>query len=219
MLLRSLLVAAALTALPAAPASAAPVLQPLNACYVAAQEEQREFVTVIGEGFNPMVKVDIYIDDILEESPLTTFEGRLDGSVRAPFIEEGERMFTLRVAEQDHPDISAAVMARVTRLAVTQTPSRAATRDPVRFRGSGFTNLAKPVYAHYVFAGKSKKTVRLGMPTGECGLFSIKRRQFPFKNSPRRGVWTIQFDQELRYNPKATVRFPLTVRVSKAIKP
>ena len=57
------------------------------------------------------------------------------------------------------------------------------------------------------------------MPTGPCGTFSIKRRQFPFKNSPRRGVWTIQFDQERAYNAKAAVNYRLTVRVRKAVKP
>ncbi len=76
-----------------------------------------------------------------------------------------------------------------------------------------------PIYAHYVFAGKARRTVRLGMPTGECGRFSVKRRQFPFKTSPRAGVWTIQFDQVKAYDPKAAVRFSLTVRVSRAIRP
>jgi len=57
------------------------------------------------------------------------------------------------------------------------------------------------------------------VPTGPCGLFSVKRKQFPFKNSPRRGVWTIQFDQERAYNVKAAVNYRLTVRVRKAVKP
>jgi hypothetical protein len=70
-----------------------------------------------------------------------------------------------------------------------------------------------------VFAGRSLKTVRIGMPKGDCGLFSVKRRQFPFKKSPRRGIWTIQFDQQKRYNPKASPRVPLPVRVSRQIKP
>ena len=82
----------------------------------------------------------------------------------------------------------------------------------MRFRGRGFTDPTRPVYAHYVFAGKSQKTIRLGLPTGDCGLFSVKRKQFPFKKSPQVGVWTIQFDQEPHYDPKAAVRVPLTIR-------
>jgi hypothetical protein len=220
MLLRSLLLAAAFGALAAAPASAEPVLNDLKPCYVAAQEEQREFVLVEGSGFTPTKDVDIYVDEIAQpESPVTGFLGELRGTVKAPFIEEGERAFSLRVTERVNTLNTVTKFSRVTRLSITQSPARAATRERVRFRGRGFTNPDLPVYAHYVFAGKSQKTVRLGLPTGACGLFSIKRRQFPFKNSPRRGVWTIQFDQERVYNPKAMVRFPLTVRVSKQIKP
>ena len=100
-----------------------------------------------------------------------------------------------------------------------QIPSRAATRARVRFRGRGFTEPTRAIYAHYVFAGRSQKTVRIGMPEGDCGLFSVKRRQFPFKKSPRIGVWTIQFDQEKTYNPKASTRVPLPVRVRRTIKP
>ncbi len=221
MLLRSLLVAAAFAALAAAPASAEPVLDELNACYVAAQEEQREFVLVNGSGFSPNKNVEIYIDEIaaVQTPPITSFDGTLRGSVRAPFVEEGERAFSLRVTEVGNLNNSVTKFSRVTRLAVEQSPARAATRDRVRFRGRGFTDLLTPVYAHYVFAGKSQKTVRIGLPTGPCGTFSIKRKQFPFRNSPRRGVWTIQFDQEREYNAKAGVNYRLTVRVRKAVKP
>lgn len=229
MLLRSVPVAAVLALLAAAPASAqsTPYLNvPLNACYVAAQEDEREPVGIDAAGFSPAVPVDFFVDEVRQDvktddgkQVLTMFDGKLQGSVPAPFVEEGERQFTLRITERDNTQKSLTATARVTQLLVTQRPSRAKTRDRVTFRGRGFTNLAKPVYAHYVFANKSRKTVRLGMPTGECGLFSVKRRQFPFKNSPRRGLWTIQFDQVRDYDAKAPVRYSLTVRVRKAIKP
>ena len=224
MLLRSLFVAAAFAAFAAAPASAQSVLNDLKPCYVAAQEEQTEPVLVDGSGFTPTKVVDIYIDEIhTGVSPTIDLEGRLSGTVSAPFIEEGDRPFTLRVSERETTTggavNSVTKVSHVTRLSVTQSPSKAATRDRVRFRGRGFTEPLLPVYAHYVFAGQSQKTVRLGVPTGPCGLFSVKRKQFPFKNSPRRGVWTIQFDQVRAYNPKTPVRFSLTVRVSKQVKP
>jgi hypothetical protein len=226
MLLRSLLVAVALAALAATSASAqtptpTPALADLKPCYVAAQEEQREPVQVIGSGFTGGKTVDVLVDELeqFETPPTTNFDGTLNGTVRAPFIEEGERPFTLRVTERDNGAHSVTKASRVTRLSVEQRPARAATRERVTFRGRGFTEPLTPVYAHYVFAGKSQKTVRLGVPTGPCGVFSIKRRQFPFKNSPRRGVWTIQFDQVKTYNPKAAVHFRLTVRVSKRLKP
>lgn len=217
MLLRMTLVTAAFAALAAVPASAAELKQ-LKPCYVAATEEQREFVLVDGLGFTPFLTVDVFVDDILQASPQASFDGTLRGSVKAPFIEEGQRMFTLRATERDNPANSAIVSAKVTRLSVEQRPAAARTRERVRFRGRGFTTLA-PVYAHYVFAGKSRKTVEIGMPTGDCGLFSVKRRQFPFKKSPQVGVWTIQFDQIEKYDPKASPRVPLTIRVRRTIKP
>ncbi len=221
MLLRSLSVAAVFAALAATPASAQSTLADLKPCYVAAQEDQTEPVAVEGSGFTPTKEVQIYVDEIEEQRATADLEGRLSGTVDAPFIEAGERPFTLRVSETTDTGVinSVTKASRVTRLSVTQSPSKAATRERVRFRGRGFTEPLLPVYAHYVFAGQSQKTVRLGVPTGPCGLFSVKRKQFPFKNSPRRGVWTIQFDQVRAYNPKAPVRFSLTVRVSKQVKP
>lgn len=221
MLLRSLLVAAALAVLAAAPASAQSTLADLKPCYIAAQKDQTEPVLVDGAGFTPAKDVVIYVDEIEAQKATADLGGRVLGTVDAPFIEEGERPFTVRVSEISDVGVvnSVTKTSRVTRLSVTQTPSRAQTRERVRFRGRGFTDLSQPVYAHYVFAGKSQKTVRLGLPSGPCGLFSVKRKQFPFKNSPRRGVWTIQFDQQRTYDPKAQVRFSLTVRVSKQIKP
>jgi hypothetical protein len=233
MLLRTLLLTAAFAALGAAPAAALPQLQPLKPCYVAAQEEQREFVVVDGLNFTPFAFVDVFVDDTLQPKSnpeaQAAYDGTLKGSVPAPFIESGQRTFTLRVTERDHVDNTASATSKVTRLSVEQVPAKASTRERVRFRGRGFTMRAPglipdttvpaPVYAHYVFAGKSRKTVRIGTPTDDCGLISSKRRQFPFKKSPQVGVWTIQFDQEAVYNPKAAIRVPLTIRVRKAIKP
>ena len=66
----------------------------------------------------------------------------------------------------------------------------------------------QPVYAHYVFGGKSLRTIKLGMPKGPCGTFNVKRKQFPFKKRPRVGTWTIQFDQLSYYDPNATREGP-----------
>jgi hypothetical protein len=219
MLLRSIPVAAALAAFSAAPAEAVPALQPLKPCYVAATEEQREPVAVHGSGFTPLVTADILVDGAVQTTPTTTFDGKLDGEVPAPFVEEGERTFTLTVTETLAQQNTATQTSTVTRLAVEQTPAEASTRRRVRFRGRGFTDLTRPVYAHYVFGGRSRKTVRIGMPAGDCGLFSVRRRQFPFKKNPRVGMWTIQFDQEATYNPQAAIRVPLSVRVRRQIKP
>jgi hypothetical protein len=227
MLVRTTLLAAAFAVLSAVPAFAQtptpPFLDSIKPCYVVANEAQREPVAISGHNFTPFAYVDIYVDDILQpvadNPPQVAFDHSLAGSVLAPFIDEDQRSFTVRAAEHDNSAISAEATTKVTRLVVEQTPAAAATSDRVRFRGRGFTDVTKPVYMHYVFAGRSKKTIQVGLPTGDCGLFSVRRKQFPFKKSPQVGVWTIQFDQSAKYDPKASPRVPLTVKVRRKIKP
>jgi hypothetical protein len=203
----------------AAPANAAPTLDPLKPCYVAAQESQREYVVVSAHNFTPFSHVGVYVDDILQSEPIADVDGNLSGMVYAPWPEVPQRAFVLRVSEEGKMiDNTASASAMVTKLTVSQSPKQASTSRRVRFRGRGFTSPG-PVYAHYVFAGKSRKTVKLGYPTAPCGVFSVKRKQFPFKKRPQVGVWTIQFDQQARYSPQAAIRYPLTIKVRRQIKP
>jgi hypothetical protein len=214
MVFRSLLAGGAVAAVLAAPASAAPVMTPLNPCYIAAAPEptQRESVIVSANGFTPLALVGIYVDDVFQSEGQASYDGSLGGSVLAPYSDEPQRPFVVRLTERDAPLNTVAASSLVTRLSVEQTPARAGTRRHVRFRGRGFTSLA-PVFAHYVFAGKARRSVRIGRPHGPCGTFSKKRRQFPFRKRPRAGVWTIWFDQERIYNPTATLRVSLKVTV------
>ena len=225
MLVRTTFLAAALAALSAVPAFAQnpPFLDSIKPCYVAANETQREFVAISGHNFTPFAYVDILVDEVVQpvtdNQPQVNYDNSIAGSVFAPFIEEGQRSFTVRVREQERPAMTAFATTKVTRLSVEQVPRSATTGQRVRFRGRGFTDLTRPIYMHYVFGGKSKKTIQVGFPTRDCGLFSVRRKQFPFKKSPQRGVWTIQFDQAPRYDPKASPRVPLTIKVTRKIRP
>ena len=219
MFLRSLLSAGVLAVLVAAPAQAAPELtSTLKPCYLVATQDQREPFAVTATGFTPFGEVGVYIDDILQFSTKVFAEGNIAGEVLAPFQEEGTGPFTLRLSEVQKPTNVITRTTLVTRLAVEQSPRRASTRQRVRFKGRGFMTPGAPVYAHYVFAGKVRQSVRLGLPEGPCGTFSFKRRQFPFKKSPRRGNWTIQFDQHSRYDPKAAVQVRMTITVRTTTK-
>ncbi|HTE61738.1 MAG TPA: hypothetical protein VK631_15400, partial [Solirubrobacteraceae bacterium] len=63
--------------------------------------------------------------------------------------------------------------------------------------GNGFTG-DTPVYAHYVFKNKLRKTVRMARKTGTCGSWNARKAQIPVKQ-PKPGAWTVQFDQSKRY--------------------
>lgn len=220
MFLRSLLMGAALAALVTPSASAAATIDPLKPCYVAAQESQREPIEIKGHGFTPYSKVDVIIDEIHQTTAQALIDGEVNGTWPAPFVESGEREFTLRLAEQGTATNIVSATARVTRFSVEQVPKKAKTTQRVRFKGRGFTmNPAAPVYAHYVFGGKSLRTIKLGFPEGVCGTFDVRRPQFPFKKRPRVGTWTIQFDQLSYYDLNASARVPMTIKVTKSIKP
>jgi hypothetical protein len=201
MTIRLLALTALATGLLAAPAAAAPELQPLKPCYVSAgeAEERREGVVLRGTGFTPNAALDVYIDGVIVLSGTANVVGDLEATVKAPFQRAGEREFGVTVVERDTPVNAAGALSRVTALGVTLRPREARSSRRVRFRGRGFT-AAAPVYAHYLYGGRVRKTVRLGrQPTTPCGTFNVRRRQIPIRR-PRTGDWTLQIDQQRRYS-------------------
>ena len=224
MFLRLLTASALAAALGPAAAAAAvePTIAPLAPCYVAAQPDQTQPVSISASGFAPLAYLDVYVDNVLEIPPAGTPQAQADpagnfsGSVPAPYIPFGVRRFPLRIVEHANPSAAATAIGWVTALTVEQIPAQARTRARVRFKGRGFTQPG-PVYAHYVYKGHSHKTVRVARTHGACGAFSRKMRQFPFHHSPKVGTWTIQFDQVRRFTPAPDVSARLTVKVNRAI--
>jgi hypothetical protein len=192
---RLILAALVAFAAPAAPAAAAPTMQPLKPCYVSAGEaaDRREPMQIVGSGFTPNAAVDVLIDGAAVASGAADPLGELEASVSAPYQDAGERAFTLSVVERDNPANVASTPSRVTALGMTLRPRQARPSKRVRFRGRGFTGRG-PVYAHYLYAGRVRKTVRLGRPRGTCGTIFARRRQIPLRR-PRTGDWTVQVDQ------------------------
>jgi hypothetical protein len=208
-------------AAPAA-ADAVPTIQPLKPCYVTADTEngpQSEGVQIAAAGFSPNASVDLTIDGApypggqgLKANDL----GELPvGSLPAPFVERGRRDFTITLTEQGNPANTASATAKSTALGVDVKPKQARPSDRIRFKGLGFTE-AKGIYAHYIYKGKLRKTVRMARKPRSCGGFKVRRRQIPIKR-PGLGDWTIQFDQSRRYvDPAETaivyVRLDIRIR-------
>ena len=200
-------VAAALLAPQAAQAA---TLDPLGACYRSVDVDTREAVPVHGRGFTPGQAVTVTIDGtVVKDGVIADTNGEVIGSVPAPHQLRGERPFTLTLTEDNQPANTASVASRVTTLALRLKPRSAGARERVRFIGRGFTD-GPSVYAHYVRAGKHRKTVRLGTPEGPCGRIDVKRRQFPFE--PTVGRWRLQVDNQPAYSPE-----PVSVFVSLGI--
>jgi hypothetical protein len=227
-----LTLAGAVAAVLAAPAAAfavdaVPSIAPLGKCYVAATPAQREPVSIQAVGFPASAVVDVFVDDIFQSVPAGTPPptadglGMLKGSVPAPYVDVGQRLFTVRLTEHRNDGTAGATASqtsKVTALTASQSPQvPSTTSSRVRFRGRGFTDRTKPIYAHYVLHGQERQTVLIGKPFGDCGQFSVRRRQFPF-NNPRTGNWWVQFDQEQAYNPQARTFTRLKIVVKKVRK-
>ena len=106
--------------------------------------------------------------------------------------------------------------SRVTPLSVTIRPTRARPSSRVRFRGRGFTGKGR-VYAHYRYKGRTRKRVSF-KPRGACGTFTARKRQIPVARV-RTGEWTVQFDQQKKYERKPDTAFVrLKIIVSRTVK-
>jgi hypothetical protein len=204
----------------AAPAAAAPTMDPLKPCYATDGDapDQRETVHVHAAGFTPAAHVDLLIDGQFQATGMTDIGGATTADFPAPFQAIGQRPFTLTLQEQENTQNFVTQTSLVTNLSVTLRPKRARPSRKVSFSGRGFTD-DKPVYGHYVFRGKVRKTIRLAhRPVQPCGIFHAKRRQIPVRR-PAVGDWTLQVDQQRRDSPRpASNMQPVLIRVTETFK-
>jgi hypothetical protein len=204
----------------AAPATAAPAMDPLKPCYASDGEgvAERETVHVRAAGFTPASHVDLQIDGVTQITGQADINGTVVAEVPAPFQGIGQRPFTLTLQEQENRANFVTSTPLVTNLSVTLRPKRARPSRKVRFSGRGFTK-DKPVYGHYVFGGKVRKTVRLARrPVQPCGIFHAKRRQIPVRR-PAVGGWILQVDQQRRYSPRPASNLQLIyITVAQTVK-
>jgi hypothetical protein len=223
-LTRSLIVATCVLAGAPATAAAANWTAPLARCYVSVgpMPQQRQVVTIGASGYTPLAPVDVLLDgapaDATDDGqPDPWFadpEGAVAGAVRAPYQPSGERAFGITVTERANPANTITVTSLVTALDVTLTPAEARPSRRVRFSGRGFVKAA-PVWGHYLFKGKPRRTVRLaGRPKNACGTFSVKHRQIPIFR-PHTGRWILQVDQQKAYSAtpdSVSARVKITVQ-------
>jgi hypothetical protein len=205
----------------AAPAVATPTMDPLKRCYVAAGEasNERESIHVRAVNFTPAATVDLLFDGQHYATGRADVDGTVVADVPAPPQQFGQRPFTLTLQEIDNPPNFVTATSLVTHLSVTLHPKRARPSRKVRFSGRGFT-LDKPVFGHYVFGGKVRKTIRLShrLPKQPCGTFHARRRQIPVRR-PAVGNWLLQVDQQRRYSPQpASNVVPILIHVQETFK-
>jgi len=199
-------VLAALALLPATAQAAA--LNPLKPCYISVTQRTpgaapvitREALDLGGSGFSAGALVDVSFDGKLDRTIQADAAGNLPPQVlQSPYRARGQGTFTLTATEQGNPANTVSLPSRNTALTLKLTPKRAKPSKRIRFSGSGFT-AQKAVWAHYLYKGKVRKTVRLVRRIDNpCGRFSVKRPQIPIKR-PELGLWRLQVDQQRTYS-------------------
>ena len=213
-------------ALPAA-AHAAQLDQPLRPCYATTQSVDQdgnvfpvsEPVNIKASGFTPNALVDIAIDgEVVAPDVATDASGAIGTlsatQLTAPFMSTGQREFTVTITEQGNPANVVTATAHTTALGVSVKPQATKPFKPVRWKGRGFT-AEKPIYAHWVYKGKVRKTVRMTGNPGLCGTFEKKTPQIPV-SSPGLGRWTVQFDQAKKFKAKPSTTFVrMTIVISR----
>lgn len=189
--------------LTAAPAAAEPVLAPLKPCYISAASEEQETsetISLTGSGFTPGAAIDLDIDGNAAGRTTAGSDGTLVYAMNAPFQRRGEREFTITATEAGQAAVS--VTSRVTALLVTVSPKHARPTQTVTFSGRGFTDPGASVFLHYVLRDRKRRTVRLAEPSGPCGTFKVRRKQFPMRR-PATGMWTFRVEQDGRYRAQS----------------
>ena len=160
----------------------------------------REALDLAGSGFTAGALVDVSLDGKVERTIQADPAGNLPPQVlQSPYQARGQGTFTLTAAEQGNPANAVTLPSRTTALELNLRPKRAKPSSRIRFSGSGFT-AQRAVWAHYLYKGKLRKTVRLVRRIDNpCGTFSVRRRQIPVKR-PQLGRWRLQVDQQRSYS-------------------
>ncbi|HEV2058422.1 MAG TPA: hypothetical protein VGR11_03630 [Solirubrobacteraceae bacterium] len=203
----------ALTVLPVAalavaatPAQAAPTIKTMPCVPYVEGESIR--IPIFADGFTPGSLVRVYTNTgttpplLLMSAPADARGGF--GTEAAPPLpwplDRNVQTFNLFGADRSNPaaPIVAASQFRIVRFGLTSKP--AYPKRPgqiVTYTARGF-RVGAPVYIHFRFGGKTRRSVRLGVARGPCGIVSKRMRMLPTR--ARYGNWTMYTNQRKRFS-------------------
>jgi len=188
-----------------------------RSCY--AQDAQAGGVTVeaTASGLAPGAELFVQVagsDHLLRNHPVTAVKEVLvspQGTIHAALKEVRPtttdplvQRFWIQIASPETHAVLAEAPFLLTTRRVIARPQDATPRAMVRFQLAGFIP-GRPVYAHYIHAGRAWLNFRLGKAHGPCGVLSARARLYP--GNPRFRHYTVQFDPLRRYTRKARVKY------------
>jgi hypothetical protein len=154
---------------------------------------------ITGTGFSPFRTVSFSGDGVT-----TSYEAGEDGSFSTDAggglgVSEYDSFTpkTVNVTVTDlNPALSTSISFEVVKFG-SNLPVKGKPSKVVTWEFAGFLNSA-PIYAHYLYERKEKKTVRFGTGQGPCGTLSKRAVRFPIKKPKNFGTWEVRIDS----NPK-----------------
>jgi len=159
-------------------------------------------VVLSGAGYTPLTTVSVARDSKPLGTADTDANGAFQRKFETPELPRSRRERLYELSATDALNV-AYTRYRATKVFADFAPAAGNPKTlKVRFSINGFGLVSRrpSVFLHYVNPrGRSRRTVRLGLATGICGLISKtrERRLFPF--DPERGNWILQFDTNRRY--------------------
>lgn len=189
----------------AAPAGAATVQTDACVRYVAGQPT----MTIIGTGFNPngFVSLSAFTKAkptpaVFSSSAALANGGFLKRTTPPPFSSPNRTLETFALVASDTTNPAAPLLAtspfQVVRFGLTTSPAPRRPTSRVTYTARGFET-GKPVYVHFRFKGVTRRTVKLGVAKGPCGIVSQRMRALPTK--ALYGTWT-SYTNQSRTSPR-----------------
>lgn len=189
----------------AAPAGAATVQTDACVRYVAGQPT----MTIIGTGFNPNGFVSLSsftkakpTPAVFSSSSALANGGFLKRTTPPRFSSRNRTLETFALVASDTTNPAAPLLAtspfQVVRFGMTTSPAPRRPTSRVTYTARGFET-GKPVYVHFRFKGVTRRTVKLGVANGPCGIVSQRMRALPTK--ALYGTWT-SYTNQSRTSPR-----------------
>lgn len=166
---------------------------------------------IAGSGFTPGRTVTISTSTPSSPAPVTLTSAPADAAgafakltTPPPFKDSRTNLqsFTLIGSDTTNPaaPILAAFPFQVVRFGTTTSPAPRRPTQRVTYTARGFA-IGRAVYIHFRFAGKTRRSVRLGVAQAPCGIVSRRMRALPTRSRP--GRWTAYTTQAGRFSPSS----------------
>jgi hypothetical protein len=133
-----------------------------------------------------------------------------------PFVPPDRNRQTFSLIGYDTTNPASPIVAtfrfEVVRFGLTRSPLPSRPRQRVTFTARGFRP-GRPVYVHFRFAGRTRRTVNLGVARPPCGIASERLPALPARI--RYGTWEVYVDQSRRFSQRTRPRWFETFGISR----